>query len=135
MITSLYAAIIGFGLIALSVNIIKGRWLHGVGIGDGNNVDMKRRIRAQANMVEYAPIFLILMGLAEHNGLQTWGIHSLSVLFLFGRLMHAYSLLFGEQYNAEKLLAKPTWRIRGMVLTFTTIGVVSAINIIQFFMS
>ncbi len=133
MITPIYAGIIALLLIALSAIVSKGRGQYGAGIGDANNVDMKRRIRAQANLVEYAPIFLILAGFAEHNGLSPWAIHALCLAFLTGRILHAYSLLYAETYDGEKLTANPIWRICGMLLTLTSIAVLSIIMIVQGF--
>ena len=131
MVTAFYAGIIAFMLIALSVNVIKGRRLHGAGIGDAENMDLRRRIRAQANLAEYAPLFLILTGFAEQGGLSPWAVHTLCLAFLFGRIMHAYSLLYAEAYEAERLVSNPIWRIGGMILTFTTIGILGMIMLAQ----
>lgn len=57
MVTSIYAAILGIILIRLSIKTIQARRKLGVGIGDGNNLQMRRFIRAQGNFVEYAAYF------------------------------------------------------------------------------
>lgn len=134
MITPVYASLVGLMLIGLSVNIIKNRSKSSIGLGDANNMEMKRRIRAQANLTEYAPIFLILLGYAEHNGLSSWLVHFFGVTFLVGRIMHAYSLLKAEKYVNDKLTAKPIWRIRGMICTFNLIGLLSIIILAQTFL-
>ena len=131
MITPIYAALLSLMIIALSINVIKGRWKYGAGLGDMENIDMRRRIRAQANLVEYAPIFLIMLGYAEYNNLPVWALHSIGSVFLAGRLAHAYSVLIAEQYNGYKLIANPIWRIMGMVCTFTGIGVLAVILLVQ----
>lgn len=118
MITSMYAALLGLMLIGLSINVIKGRRKFGAGLGDADNMEMRRRIRAQANLAEYAPMFIILLGYAEYKHLPHLVVHLFGLAFLAGRVMHAYSVLRAEQYDSHKLTAKPVWRIRGMICTF-----------------
>jgi uncharacterized protein len=92
---------------------------------------MRRRIRAQGNLAEYAPFFLILLGYAEHGGLPLWAVHLFGITFLAGRVMHAYSLLKAEQYTTHKLTSNPVWRIRGMICTFNAIGLLALILLVQ----
>lgn len=132
MIVSLYAGLAGLMLIFLSVNVIKGRRAGKIALGDGGQFDMVRRMRAHGNFVEYTPMFLILLALAESNKLPDYAIHFFGLLFLFGRFMHAYSLLKVEQYEDEKLLANPIWRIRGMICTFASLGLLATIIATQF---
>lgn len=131
MITSLYAAILALIYIALSVNTIKGRRKHKVTLGDADNFDMKRRIRAHANFGEYTPLFIILLALAEMNGLPTYAIHLLGGVFVLGRIMHAHSILSAETYVDGKISANPIWRIRGMICTFNALGALSIVLIVQ----
>lgn len=135
MITSLYAAVLAFFFIALSTYTITGRRRYKIAMTDGAEIAMARRMRAQANFAEYTPIFLILLGLAEQAGLGAFMLHACGLVFLFGRLMHAKSLLFAEQYEGLKLLNRPVWRIRGMTLTFTVIGVLACILLLQYAMT
>lgn len=132
MITSIYASIFSLMLIGLSINVVKGRRKFAVGLGDTNNIQMTRRIRAQANFAEYAPIFIILLGFAEHNGLPVWAINLFGLTFLAGRIMHAYSLLKAEKYDQfHKLTTNPIWRISGMICTFNSIGLLAIIVLLQ----
>lgn len=132
MVISLYAALLAFMLVWLSINVIKGRRLFGAAAGDAGEVELRQRIRAHANFAEYAPLFVILCALAEYNGLPFYAVHLLGVAFLAGRIMHAYSLLKFEKFIDGKLSANPIWRIRGMVCTFTVIGALGAILLVQF---
>jgi len=131
MVTPIYAALIALMLIGLSVNVIIARRTFGIGLGDRANIEIYRRIRAQANFAEYSPLFIIVLSYAELGGLTHWSIHAFGAIFLLGRLMHAYSLLSQEKYENEKLLTNPTWRIRGMICTFATIGCLSIILLVQ----
>jgi uncharacterized membrane protein YecN with MAPEG domain len=131
MITPIYAALLGLMLIGLSFNVIKQRTNIRAALGDGDNIEMKRCIRAQANLAEYAPIFLILLGYAEYHNLPYWALHFFGFVFLIGRLMHAYSLLKAEKYEHQTLVSRPVWRIRGMMCTLNTIGLLSIIILVQ----
>jgi uncharacterized membrane protein YecN with MAPEG domain len=138
MITSIYCSLIALMLIALSINVIKGRRKFSAGLGDANNIEIIRRIRAQSNLTEYSPIFIILLGFAEHLDFPSFLIHAFGLTFLVGRVMHAYSLLKDEKYDDQnKLTKKPIWRIRGMMCTFGTIGILAlavfANNLLQLF--
>ena len=131
MTTSIYAALLGLMLIALSIYVIRSRREMKAALGDGSHNEVRRRMRAQANFTEYAPIFLILLGYAEYNGLNIFIVHLFGVVFLLGRISHAYSLLKYEQYENDKLINFPKWRVRGMICTFSTIGLLSSIILIQ----
>jgi uncharacterized membrane protein YecN with MAPEG domain len=56
--------------------------------GDGGDTFMLSRMRAQANFVEYAPFFLILLGLVEYaKGPQSW-LWGVGIVFILGRVLH-----------------------------------------------
>jgi uncharacterized membrane protein YecN with MAPEG domain len=59
-----------------------------ISIGDGGNPRMLARSRAHANFVEYAPFFLILLGLIEYaRGPESW-LWGVSALFMAARIAH-----------------------------------------------
>lgn len=62
-ITSVYAAAIALLLLALSWRVIEARRAGRVSLGDGGDRALLRRIRAQGNCAEYAPMGLILLAL------------------------------------------------------------------------
>ena len=70
-----------------------------------------RAVRGHGNLIEYAPLFLILMLIAELNGLASAYLHSSAIIFTIGRLMHGIVFSF----------MKPNMilRVGGMILTFT----------------
>ena len=133
MTSALYAALLGFMLIALSVNTVIKRRTFRVGIGDGENMGMTRCMRAHGNFTEYTPVFLILLILNEMMGLSPLWLHVFGVTFMAGRVMHAYSLLKGEIYEGHRLTAMPVWRIRGMIITYTCIGLLGIVLLIKHF--
>ena len=70
-----------------------------------------RAVRAHGNLIEYAPLFLILMLIAELNGLSSIYLHISGSTFTAGRFMHGLVFSF----------MKPNMilRVGGMILTFT----------------
>jgi uncharacterized protein len=100
----------------LSVRVSRLRWTQRVSIGDGGNALVTTRMRAHANFVEYAPLFLILLGLIElSRGPAVW-LWAMAILFVLGRLAHA----FGMDRPAPNPL-----RIGGMIATYTTLVVLA----------
>ena len=75
-----------------------------------NPETLERAIRAHGNLIEYAPLFLLLLLLAEINQLNTVILHLSGASFFLGRLMHGIGFGF--------LRHSPIMRIGGMALTF-----------------
>lgn len=121
-VTAFFAGILGLMLVALSVNVIIDRYRYRLALGDGGHADTNRKIRAQANFAEYVPFALILMGIGEISGTEKELLGYLGVLLLFGRIAHAFSLLYFEP-RFKKII----FRQIGMVSTFTVIIVLSLI--------
>lgn len=125
VVTPIYAAILGLMVILLGVLVIRQRYRASTALGHGEDFMLQRRIRAHANFVEYTPLFLILLALAEWQAMSMEELHALGSVFVLGRISHAYSLLARETYENGRLLAFPLFRSAGMVCTFTPIGVIS----------
>ncbi len=121
IVTPLYAAICGLLLIFLSQRVIRQRRRFKVALGDDGEAEIRRAMRVQANLVEYAPIALILLALAELQGHAFWLLHSLGLLLISGRLLHA----FGVSRTTEDF----RFRVAGMALTFGAIAVASLMNL------
>lgn len=90
------------------------RRLHHISIGAGGNELVETRMRAHSNFAEYAPVFLILLGLVELAvGSPLW-LWILGVLFIIGRILHP----LGMERPAPNVL-----RIAGMMLSLLpTVG-------------
>ena len=72
MVTGLYAGLLALWLVVPSTRVIapRGNPVFGWFAFGANDEDgLNRAIRAQGNLTEYAPIFLLLMMLAEMAGL------------------------------------------------------------------
>jgi hypothetical protein len=91
-ITGLYAAILAILLILLTLNVIRLRYKHRVGIGDGGAQPLQVGIRIHGNFTEYMPMCLLLMALVELNGGNSMLLHGSGIFLVLGRLAHAVGL-------------------------------------------
>ncbi len=120
-ITPLYAGLLTLIFLALSVLVIRERFSVRSSVGDGGNTSLIKRMRVQANFVEYAPLGLVLMLCAELQGAPAIAIHAMGLSLLIGRLSHAIGMSRTPQVIALRQL--------GILLTFLMLAL-SAITII-----
>lgn len=111
IITALYAAIMAAMLLALSANVIMGRFKYKIVIGDNANNDMNQRIRMQGNFIEYVPMLLMIMLILELNNMHEWMLHSFGITLIVARALHAYGLSTTSGLSI--------FRFSGTVLTFS----------------
>ncbi len=72
----------------LSWGVIKQRRIANKSLGDGGNIPLLRKIRAQANLVEYTPLFIVMIGLAEYQWDSSLVVGAIAFVFMLGRLAH-----------------------------------------------
>jgi len=121
--TPIYAALLAFVLIFLSLRVIRTRRTAKVALGDGGDAALLRASRAQANFAEYVPMALVLMGCAELQGAPVLAVHGLGLVLLAGRLVHAYGVSQAEEDYR--------FRVRGMQLTFLSIVSAAVLILVQ----
>ncbi|MCK0098274.1 MAPEG family protein [Qipengyuania sp. S6317L1] len=63
-----------------------------ISVGDEDNVNLIRRMRAQANFVENAPFVLILIGAIELSGRGEPWLAWVAGAFIIGRVAHAFGM-------------------------------------------
>ncbi len=68
------------------------RIAHKVSVGDGGVEPLVARMRAQANFVEWAPFFLILLAVIELARGQLVWMWVLGALFVVARILHALGM-------------------------------------------
>lgn len=123
MITTIYASVLAVFYVAMSVYIIKGRYQYGISLGDGENPDMIRRIRAHANFSEYVPFTLLMMLFAELEGGSVFFMHGLGLMFVTGRVVHAITINRPDKIRYGRQI--------GMVLTFSVLLIASLYGLIK----
>ena len=124
MITGLYAGALGVFMMILALRVIalRGNPIFGFlrRASDGEEA-LARAIRGHGNLTEYAPIFLILLLVAEQTSVAPWALHACAICFCMGRLMHG--ILFGFLDKSIPL------RVGGMALTLTGITALCGVNV------
>lgn len=113
-VTSLLTITLVTWLLILSWRVIRHRRSGGASLGDGGDVALQRKIRAQANLTEYAPLFVLLIGATEIQGGNTVILAVLSCTFVLGRLAHGYAFAF----TSGNMIG----RVGGMGLTLVASG-------------
>lgn len=86
--------------------------------GDGGCAPLIRRMRAQANFVEYTPFVLILVGLIEMAmGSSTW-LWLIALLYMGARIAHAFGMDSNSLHKG---------RMIGIIVTMLTLATLSGI--------
>jgi uncharacterized membrane protein YecN with MAPEG domain len=93
-ITSVIAGIFALLMVPLSLQISMRRTKVKVAYGDADDRDLRRKIRAHGNFIEYAPTALIVLALVELAGTSAWFVWGLGGLFVLGRVLHAIGMLY-----------------------------------------
>lgn len=91
-ITLLFASLHVLLMIVLLARVVRRRRDLKVGIGDGGDELLARRIRAHANFTENVPIALVLMAMLEMSGLAAPWLWSLGGVLLIARVLHSIGL-------------------------------------------
>ena len=120
-ITALYASLAGLLLLFLSFRVVRWRRKLSVGLGDGGQENLLRAQRTQANFIEYVPIALILLAVAESQGLAGWLLQTAGAILMLARLLHAWGL--------SQSSGRSFGRYWGTLLTWVVILALSLANI------
>lgn len=90
----------------LGARIAALRKKYKVSVGDGGHDELLRRMRAQANLIEHAPFFLILLLGLELSGANRLALGIVAAIFIFARIAHGIGMDGGELHR---------WRRDGMI--------------------
>jgi uncharacterized protein len=113
-LAAFYAAcLILIGLV-LAARVILVRREKRIGIGDGADHQLAKRIRAHGNFSEYAPLLILQLVLLALMGAPGWILHGIGVLSVVGRAGHAYGL--------STTSGPSLGRVGGMVMTLTALA-------------
>jgi hypothetical protein len=123
-VTGLYAALLALLLLGLAIRVVVLRWRTKTGIGDGGDRGLARAIRAHGNAIEYVPIALVLLLVAELGGASPTLLHGCGTVLVAARVVHASGLSRTTGASLE--------RVAGTVGTFTVIAVLAAVDLAAF---
>jgi uncharacterized membrane protein YecN with MAPEG domain len=121
-LTAIYAAILTFVYVKLTLNVINLRRQNEVSLGDGGREDLLQAIRSHGNFAEYVPLGLILLGCLEANHIHWTIVLLLGGVFTAGRLFYAKAFLEATP-NTEL-------RVKGMKFTLWGLQALAATNVI-----
>lgn len=111
-VTSLYTALLLLLLLALAMNVVRWRRQAQVALGDGQNKDLIRAIRAHGNASEHVPVVLIGLALLELAGSSPVVLHGYGAVFFIARVMHPLGLMRKPSVNAPRQLGVlVTWLV------------------------
>ena len=91
-LTLTMAAAAGLINLWLALRIGQVRTSQKVSVGDGGNEFVIRRMRAQANFVEYTPFVLVLIGALECSGYAVTWLWVVGIVYMIGRLAHGLGM-------------------------------------------
>ena len=103
-ITALVAVALGLQSIYLSTRVSLLRGKLGVALGDGNHPALLERMRQHGNLMEAAPLALILLGLAEGQGVATGWIYAAAAILLAARLIHPFGVRHDQPGNRLRII-------------------------------
>ncbi|VAW00579.1 hypothetical protein MNBD_ALPHA06-601 [hydrothermal vent metagenome] len=106
----LYLAIQLILMLVLAYRVVQKR-MDGIGLGDGDDITMQRRIRIHGNLTEYAPLFLLGLFALASLGASVVVIHSFGIVFTVARCGHAFNF-----HNEDG--KKPQGRFFGTLFTW-----------------
>ena len=121
-LTAIYAAILTFVYVKLTLNVINLRRQNEVSLGDGDREDLQQAIRSHGNFAEYVPLGLILLGCLEANHIHWTIVLLLGGVFTTGRLFYAKAFL--------EATPNMDLRVKGMKFTLWGLQALAATNVI-----
>ncbi len=119
-ITPIYAILLTILFLVLSARVILVRRGQKIAYGTGEDTDNIALIRAQANWAEYAPIGIVLLLLAELQGISAFWLHICGLTLLTGRYLHGYAMSFNRKFFQG--------RVFGTALTLGALIILLCIN-------
>lgn len=90
--TAIYTGLLALILLFLALRVVLLRRKFKVGIGTNQNKELARAIRVHANALEYVPIALLMLAVAEINGIHLYFVNVSGIALVVARILHAYGL-------------------------------------------
>jgi uncharacterized membrane protein YecN with MAPEG domain len=130
MMTMLYAGLCTSLVVILGLRVVLYRFGLKIGIGDGGDVVLQRRVRVHANAIENLPLALLLLGGMELNGYPAALIHGFGATLFLSRCAHAWGLSHSSGTSKGRFLGTLfTWLLMLAMALFAIAGFVQQILI------
>ncbi len=92
-----------------------------IGLGDGGDAVLARKVRVHGNFIEHAPLALLMLGLLELCGLPAPWIWALGSVLLLGRGMHAAGLSRTAGYSVGRFSGTAMTRLALLLMALAGI--------------
>jgi hypothetical protein len=99
--SALYAGNLTIMAVALALNTAFRRMELKKELG-GDDLTLIKRSRAHGNLIEHAPLMIILLMLMEYRGSEFF-VHIFGIGFILSRISHAYGLIAEEGMGPDNL--------------------------------
>lgn len=113
LITTLTAGLLGLLSLILAFRVVMLRRRYSIGIGTEGAPALERAVRVHGNCMEYAPLALVLLLLAELGSPDmAWLIAILACGLVLGRCLHAFGLSSSPGVSAGRFIGTLlTWLV------------------------
>ena len=113
-VTFITMGFIGLIMIATAVQTGRMRGKTKTNLGSGDDIFLLGAIRAHANLAEYAPLVILLIGAAEYMHSNAMLVMGMGITFVVARVCHAIGLInYPDRTNV--------WRAIGALGTILTL--------------
>tara|TARA_B100000900_G_scaffold256770_1_gene218818 strand:- start:268 stop:651 length:384 start_codon:yes stop_codon:yes gene_type:complete len=125
-ITLLYASLLTILAIFLAIKVGMNRVETNIMTGEGESSMLLQSVRAHGNLIEYAPLALILLALLEMQNVSDFMLHLCGSLFFLARILHAYGVTISRESTPYRLVgAVGTWLI---MLIMSLVGIYTYVS-------
>lgn len=104
----------------LSTRVSFQRGKVGVALGDGGNPVLLERMRQHGNLMENAPSALILLGLAEAQGVSSFWLWISAAILIAARLVHPFGIHHDDPANKVRIVGAVATSVAMLI---TSIGI------------
>ncbi len=106
LVTPIYLSLVAVLMAVLSTKTAIARQRNLIAIGDAGNTDLILASRRFGNLVEYAPIVLLLLYFMEVQGIGSYWLHLYGSVFIALRILHPISLFATLKVPAWKRIGR-----------------------------
>lgn len=111
-ITLLFASVHALLMLGLALPIARHRHARKIGLGDGGDTLLARRIRVHGNFIEHVPFALLVLALLELCGLAPTWLWGFGSALLLARVLHAFGLSRSGGYSFGRFTGTAlTWLV------------------------
>lgn len=125
--TTLYALPLIVIWMTLFMRVTSFRSAIGCSIGDAGNVKLLQKIRQHGNFIEWVPMTLLLMVVAEAQGTDAIWMHTAGALLVIGRLAHPFGLKIDNAGHPLRYVGNGTNMLAVLVLAIALVRIVTGL--------